>query len=205
MPAAPLPGFTVSYARVEAALVRMHGIAPQDVSAFNSRLGSLQRGGLLGAANRPGKGIKLEYGPEHFHRVVLAIELTQAGMPPVVVLRLVNEQWNKLRGIFAEAEHAIVHPAKGNGNDVVLMLSMNLMFETDGVRIKDTRRDKLTKDIELVFNDYGLPARLLLVNLSAQLRKFHDALSHYHLQPGQLVEAALAPKLRARKRLKKPS
>jgi hypothetical protein len=102
--------------------------------------------------------------------------------------------------IFAQAEHANLHPARDNASDVVLVLLMSLMFETDGVRIKATRRDKLHKDIELVFNDDKEPARLLLVNLSAQLRRFHAALARFHLQLDQLVEAALAPPRRRRRR-----
>jgi hypothetical protein len=199
MPAAPLPGFTAAYAKVEAALIRMHNVAPEDVPAFRSRLGSLQRGGLLGAENQPGKGRKLDYGPDHFHRVVLAIELVQAGIAPGVILRLISEQWDKLCRIFTQAELATVHPTRGNANDVVLILPINLMFETEA-RINSTRRDRLPQDIELAFGNERLPARLLLVNLSAQMRKFHDALSHYHLQPDQPVEAAMAPKKKARKR-----
>jgi hypothetical protein len=199
MPAAPLPGLTAAYAKVEAALIRVHNVAPEDVPAFRSRLGSLQRGGLLGAENQPGKGRKLDYGPDHFHRLVLAIELVQAGIAPGVILRLISEQWDKLRRIFTQAEHATVHPTPGNANDVVLILPINLMFETEA-RINSTRRDRLPQDIELAFGNERLPARLLLVNLSAQMRKFHDALSHYHLQPDQLVEAAMAPKMKARKR-----
>ena len=180
----------------------MHNIAQEDVPAFRSRLGSLQRGGLLGAENQPGKGQKLQYGPDHFHRLMLALELAQAGIGPAVILRLVKEYWNsKLNGIFDKAEHAIVHPAPGNANDVVLMLRIDLMFETNWPpSINYVSRDKLAQCIELVFGDDRLPARLLLVNLSAQLRKFHEALSHYHLQPDQLVEEALAPKPKTRKR-----
>lgn len=197
MPA--FPAFMVPYAKVEAALVRMHGIADEDVAAFRSRLGSLQRGGLLGAQNQPGKGRRLEYGVDQFRRMVLAIELTQAGISPGVVLRLIKDGWERLNGIFNTAEHANMHPTPGNGNDVVLVLRVDLMFDR-GLAINRTTRDKLPQHIDLVFSDERQPARLLLINLSAQMRVFHDALSHFHLQPDRAVEAALTPNAKARKR-----
>jgi hypothetical protein len=192
-------GFTVPYKTVEAALVRMHGIAPDDVAAFRSRLGALQRGGLLGAENQPGKGRKLEYGVDQFRRLVLAIELTQSGLGPGIVLRLVKDGWERLNGIISRAERAIENPA-GNANDVVLILRVDLMFDETGPAINQTTRNRLPQHIELVFGGEHLPARLLLINLSAQMRKFHEALVHFHLQPDRLVEAALAPKVTPRRR-----
>ena len=115
-----MPGLTFSYAKVEAALVQMHNIAPNDVSAFRSRFGALQRGGLLGAENQPGKGRKLEYGPDQIHRVVLAFELIELGVVPSIILPLVDEYWDsKLRDIFMKAESAIIRET----SDVVLILA----------------------------------------------------------------------------------
>jgi hypothetical protein len=195
MPA--LPPFTVPYKTVEAALVRMHGIIPDDVAAFRSRLGALQRGGLLGVENQPGKGRKLDYGNDQFRRLVLAVELIQAGLGPSIVLRLVKEGWEKLNGIIGKAERANDNPGPG---DVVLILSVDLMFDETGPAISHTTRNKLPQQIELVFSGEHLPARLLLINLSAQMRKFHDALAHFHLLPDRLVEAELAPQTKPRKR-----
>jgi hypothetical protein len=200
MPTAPFPAFTAPYKTIEAALVRMHDIALEDVGAFRSRLGALQKGGLLGAENQPGKGQKLDYGIDQFRRLVLAIELTQAGLGPGVVLRLVKDGWKKLNGIFNRAEEANSHPAPGHTNDVVLTLLVDLMFAETGPAINYTTRDKLREQIELVFDEEEKPARLLLVNLSLAMRKFHAALVHFHLQPDRLVEAALAPQTKPRKR-----
>ena len=114
-----MPGLTFSYAKVEAALLQMHNIAPSDVSAFRSRFGALQRGGLLGTENQPGKGRKLEYGPDQIHRVVLAFELIELGVVPGIILPLVDEYWDsKLRDIFMKAESAIIRET----SDVVLIL-----------------------------------------------------------------------------------
>lgn len=195
MPA--FPAFTVPYKTVEAALVRMHNVPTNDVGAFRSRLGALQRGGLFGAENQPGKGRKLDYGIDQFRRLVLAVELTQAGLGPSVVLRLVKGGWEKLNGIINRAERANDNPGP---DDVVLILPVDLMFDESGPAINHTTRNRLPQHIELVFSDERLAARLLLINLSAQMRKFHDALSHFHVRPDRLVEATLAPQVKPRKR-----
>jgi hypothetical protein len=197
MPA--LPVFMVPYKTVEAALVRMHNIPAADVAAFRSRLGALQRGGLLGAASQPGKGQKLIYTVDQFRRLVLAIELIESGLAPSIVLRLVKDDWERLSGIISRAERANDNPGPSNANDVVLILPVDLMFN-ETLAINHTTRNKLPQQIELVFSGEHLPARLLLINLSAQMRKFQDALVHFHLQPDRLVEAALAPQTRPRKR-----
>jgi hypothetical protein len=101
--------FTTTYAKLEAALVRLHDLPAEQVPAFRSRFGSLQRGGLLG--DRPGKGQKLEYTPDHFHRAVLAFELVQAGIAPGAILWLVKDHWGRLSAIVMKAETAIMHPA----------------------------------------------------------------------------------------------
>jgi hypothetical protein len=192
-------GFTVSYAKVEAALVKMHNIAPDDVSAFRARFGALQRGGLFGAESQPGKGRKLEYGPDQFHRLVLTFELIELGIVPSIILPLIREYWDsKLHDIFMRAEHARVH----NTSDVVLILAgvAALSSETPVPNINHTTMNKISERITPALDGKakGLPARALLVNLSAQLGKFHDALRYYHLQAEPLVEVTRKPKSKQR-------
>ena len=191
--------FTVSYAMVEAALVRMHDIAPDDVSAFRARFGALQRGGLFGAESQPGKGRKLEYGPDQFHRLVLTFELIQIGIAPSVILPLIREYWDsRLRGIFAKADRTVEDEAK----DVVLILAgvSALSSETPIPNINSTTMDKISERMTFALDGKGLPARALLVNLSAQLRKFHRALVDYHLGPEPVIEATKKSKRRPARR-----
>ena len=192
-----------SYAMVEAALVEMHDIAPDSVPALRSRFGAFQRGGLLG--KQPGRGTRLEYGGDQLHRVVFAFEMTQAGMSPTTVLWLVSEFWDKrLRDIFIKAGRASVQETP----DVVLFLigltAMNGP-EKSVPNINHTTMDKLSGSLLLgirgkdEFDD--LPARALVVNLSAQWRRFQRALTHYHLSPAMLAGLEDEPK---RKRAAKP-
>jgi len=173
----------MSYAKVEAALVRMHDVAPNEVPAFRPRFGALQRGGLLGTENQPGKGRKLEYGPDQFHRAVLAFELVQAGIAPSIILSLIDKYWDKkLRDIFMTAERAITNET----DDVVLVLAGVAAINSEALAVPNinyTTMNKISERMRFALDGRSVPARALLVNLSTQLRKFHDALVHYHLEP----------------------
>jgi hypothetical protein len=198
MPAG-LPGFTISYAHLEAALVEMHDIAAADVPAFRSRFGALQRAGLLGAESQPGKGRKLEYGPDQFHRCVLAFELAQAGAGPSVILRLIADHWtSRLRGIFEKAERAIIRET----SDVVLILAGIAMGFGDKPTpaINDVTADRLSERLMFALDGKSLPARVLLVNLSERLRRFHTALSNHHLRPLAKLQAKAKKKQAAKRR-----
>lgn len=175
--------FTTTYAKLEAVLVRLHGIPADQVPAFRARFGGLQRGGLLGD-DRPGKGRKLEYTPDHFHRAVVAFELVQAGIAPGVIQRLIKEHWDRLSAIVMKAEKANMRQAERNANDVVLALSLGLIDDTIQA-INSTTRDKVGQMAMI-----ALDSRMLLVNLSAQLRRFHENLAVLHMQPDELFEMA---------------
>ena len=186
-----------SYAMVESALVELHHIAPDEVAALRSRFGMLQRGGLLG--QQPGRGARLQYGPDELHRVVLAFELTQAGTSPATVLKLIQNHWQRLREICLDAERANVRETP----NIVLLL--NSLAAMDGPEqaipnINHTTMDKLAAALSLAIrgddDQRDPPARCLLVNLSAQLRRFHTALANYHLSPAMLAGLDAAPKSR---------
>jgi hypothetical protein len=168
-----------SYRTVELALTKMHEVKPEHVSAWRARFGAFQRHGLLGA--QPGSGRKVAYAPDHLHRLVFAFELAQAGIVPSIILSLVENFWaGKLKDIFRRAEHVNVH----GGSDVVLYLAgLAAMIDREGAipNINHTTMDRLG-GLALGLEGDGLPARALVINVSAQLRKFHLALAEYHPQ-----------------------
>src|SRR5215471_14008716 len=112
--------FSVSYGAAENAAIASYRIPKKGVGAFRGRVGSLQKGGLLGRA--PGKGKALRYTPDLLHRMICGLELLEFGVAPSVVLSLVKTLWDrKLRKIFMEAEHAAERDA-GPG-DICLFLA----------------------------------------------------------------------------------
>jgi hypothetical protein len=199
------PLFTVSYGVVEQALVQSYGIEAGDVTRFRSRLGALQKGGLLD--RRPGKGIKLVYGPPQFYRLVFACELTELGVPPSVILRLVDEFWDtKLAPIFAAAEAANRRDSPGAG--AIMLVLPGVSFLSDrwpdaAPAINKVSLGKLAQWLALALRgdqDDWLPPRALIVNLSARLRKFHAALVAAHNLKEPVEPLAAPPKqTRARK------
>jgi hypothetical protein len=167
------------YAVVERALIVAYEIEPKNIPALRSRLGALQRGGLFGA-ERPGKGRKLGYGPDQFWRLVFALELTALGIAPSLILKLIAEFWDPtLVAVFREAERANMLPT--NGGDIAFVL-------IGGETMFRATRDALTPQLSFAplhelpglmnsaMKDKPLPARSIVVNLTARLRRFNRAL-----------------------------
>src|SRR6476659_10208685 len=122
-------GFTVSFATVEKALLKMHDLKPQHVEAWRSRINFLRREGLLG--EQPGSGRRIGYHTAvHLPKLVLALELAQAAIAPQVALSLIATSWDhRLRSLFEQANEALVEET----SDVLLVLAgITQMVERDG-------------------------------------------------------------------------
>jgi hypothetical protein len=182
--------FEISKAPVEAALVRAYGVAPDDLTAFRGRLAMLQKGNLFGADQRPGKGHKVTYRPDHLHRLIFCCELAELGVAPRGQLKLVAEFWDsRIRPIFAEAGTIDRLNAAAGDNDIALLLTgVSLMAGAwaGGTvpNINSCPLGKLADNLKLAIrpnseNDPLLP-RALVVNLTARLRKFHSLLADAH-------------------------
>jgi hypothetical protein len=186
-----------SYRTVELALIKMHDVKPKDVSALRARFGHYQRNGLLG--ERAGSGRKVAYAPDHLHRLVLAFELAEVGIAPSIVLSLVKSYWDsKLKDIFRRAEHVNMH----GGSDVLLFLAgIAAMIDREGAipNINHTTMDKLGS-LALALEGDRLPARAMVINLSAELRRFHYALAEYHPQREDFELDRPTPKAKAPKK-----
>jgi hypothetical protein len=179
----------VTYGLVEAALVKTYGVPAKAIGAFRGRLGNLQKQGLFGKASMPGKGVALHYSKDQIHRLIFACECFEFGLSPSVVLTMVRSLWDsELREMFHHAEKAeiilFVH-------DVSLMTSgwsnqMPIIDAVDVISI-DFVRNWLT-------NVPG-STRMLLVNLSQQLRTFYNELD-------KVIEAKLPRQAEPRRKTK---
>jgi hypothetical protein len=178
--------FECGYGAVEAALVQAYRIPAKAQGAFRSRLGALQKQGLFGARNQPGKGTALRYGPDQFWRLVLVCELFEFGVAPSVVISLVKSLWERrLRNIFKDAEDAVVRHEDAGPDDVILhMGGAHLMLDgwSDTVpNVNSCPLSKLPDHMAMWMSmrpddPSGLPPRALVTNLSMRLRAFHTAL-----------------------------
>jgi hypothetical protein len=174
-------GFTVSFATVEKALLRMHAVEPRHEEAWRSRINFLRREGLLG--ERPGSGRRIGYHTAaHLPRLVLALEMAQAAIAPQAILSLVRGNWDdQLEKIFKEAEKA---RAKNTSDVWLLLAGITAMVERDGAIpvIAATTEDRLDV-LRMALDDSSVPSRALVVNFTARLRRFHKALSDIYPQP----------------------
>jgi hypothetical protein len=172
--------FTTSYRHTEAALARAYSVPEKAMGAFRGRLGSLQKQGLFGRENQPGRGTALVYGPDQFHRMIFACELFEFGVAPATVLSLVETLWaSRLVPIFRKAETAAMQ-VHGKGDIVLHMGGVRLMSDvwSDAVpNVNSCTLADLPKYVQVWMRGDGLPARALVVNLSERLRIFHEALA----------------------------
>ena len=174
-------GFTVSFATVEKALLRMHEVEPQHEEAWRSRINFLRREGLLG--ERPGSGRRIGYHTaDQLPKLLLALEMAQAAIAPRVALSLIAASWDdRLNGFFQQAEEA----RRNETSDVWLLLAgITEMMERDGAIpvIEVTTTDRLDV-LRMALDDTFVPGRALVINLTARLRKFHAALIEFYPQP----------------------
>jgi hypothetical protein len=191
------------YGSIEAALVEAYGIPKTALGAFRGRLGALQKQGLLGAQNMPGKGRTLTYRPDQLHRLVFACELLEVGIAPSVVLEIVKELWeDRLRKIFKAAEDA-VQREPGPDDLILHMGGVHLMVDGWSNAVPNVNSCKFGKLPDhmaawmLMGPSDPLPARAVVLNLSAALRRFHTAYAKSFL--AEQIDKARASGRRKRK------
>jgi len=182
--------FSVSYGAALAAAIAAYRIPPKGVGAFRGRLGSLQRGGLLGRS--PGKGKALRYTPDVLHRMVCGLELLEFGVAPSVILSLVKTLWDrKLRKIFDEAVDPVMRDDVRPDDDICLFLAgPHLLGNAMGVdavpNVNACKLGALPGNLALVMAEptspKGLPPRAMAVNLTSRLRSFHRELAEVWLE-----------------------
>jgi hypothetical protein len=155
-------GYT--YAQVEAALARMHGIDERSAGAFRGRIKNFQRLGIVPSS--PGKGKKIVYSFADTVRWGLCLELSEFGMAPEYIKRIV--------AAIGDSVQAALKAPRIAKRPVILLLSPHLLDgEYDGETIANlaTISPMTTKD--LLFPASKLQ-RILFINLT----RFRDNLLH---------------------------
>lgn len=82
----------LAYADVERVLARLNRIADDKRTAFKARLKHLQRLGFPTGANT-GTGKRAIYDADMLFQLVLALELIQCGLPPKLIVTVLNDNW----------------------------------------------------------------------------------------------------------------
>jgi hypothetical protein len=196
-----MPKLQFPYRVVERALATSYGIpeAAREAS-FRSMLNNLQKLGVLGEAARVGRGAPLVYTPVELHRLVVAIELCELGVPPATTAALIANYWEShFKAICRDAERNNPAVRGGEpvdpGDDILLYLG-GVSLRTGSLKgarspsIPNINHCKLrelpTHIVEWMKmdpdnNPADLPPRSLALNLSARLRAFHRGLAAAHM------------------------
>lgn len=204
----------VSYSAIERALAAAYGI-PDAVreGPFRAAITNLQKLGLFREAARPGRGVPINYTPDEWHRLLVAFEMCEAGVPPATAVGLVKAFFDpKIKRIVTLAEKAVQFE---RDDDVILVLAGVRLrsgawtaprgTNVPGVGVPNINHTTLknvgrvAEHLMHIERDHPapLPARVLMMNLSARLRLFHQAFVHLvRAEPDvlELEHDAAAPK-----------
>src|SRR5690242_8776890 len=113
---------TASFAEVETALARMHGISEEvRPRAFRARLQNLQRLGLP-FGKKPGRGKKIDYTAEDVFQLAFCLELAQFGFDPSYAVDIIENYWSyspEEESIYGNLKEALrtIDPDQGKEND----------------------------------------------------------------------------------------
>jgi hypothetical protein len=208
--------FTISYGLLEKALAVAYGIPESAREAgFRGWVTNLQKLGLFGAHTRVGRGSTVQYGPDELHRLVVALELSEAGIPPASVVSLINAYWEpKIKDIVMTAERTVEREGPP-GDDIVLHLGGISLRSglLKGARspaapnINHCRLGELPHYVAMWMKmgpHDPVPPRAVILNLSERLRRFHTALVELHLpelaaEKADKGEARAAPGRKSRR------
>jgi hypothetical protein len=177
-------GFETSWKPLAAALVATFAVRKADTGKFLAKLTNAQRLGVLGIS--PGKGTALVYTPDLMHRLFFAAEAFELGLANATVVALVDSLWTRrLRKIFDAAEGAAMRPA--SDDDIVLYMGGIRLMATAVPNINSCTRQQLPDHVAswmkmgAMDDPGGMPPRMIVVNLSARLRRFHTEFARTYM------------------------
>jgi hypothetical protein len=184
-----------SYGVIERALSRVYG-AGDDVrqSAFRGRLNRIWQAGVFGSSARVGTGSRATYTVPQIERVIAVFEMAEMGISPTVAARMVVGHWDKFAPILRAAQGTVIHDAD-DGDIVLALVGAHLMSSSwaspaDGedfpglpfihhctVRELPKRMPRWMKKAAAL----AASPRVLVTDLSAALRKFHQPFGEAYL------------------------
>jgi hypothetical protein len=181
---------TFSYAVAERAMARVYRADTDKVraAAFRARINHLQRTRVLDASVRVGKGTKASYTVEQMERWLMCLELAELGISPTIAARVIIKCWKQFAPIVKAAQHSVSDQGHNLLDDVILyfadvhLMSGSWTKEKEFPGVPNINRCTLRQlaDQMKMFMDDERRSRVLVTNLSARFRQFHEALAQSH-------------------------
>jgi hypothetical protein len=124
------PAPTFAYAEVESALVEVFDVGDARQGTFRARLQNFRKLGI--PAKNPGKGQRLRYAPTDLFQLLLALELTEYGLDPALVVKTIRDDWSNQSGFFAAIRSATQLPPPSK--DIYAVMHMSVLSASLGPR-----------------------------------------------------------------------
>ena len=152
---------------------------------FRARLKNFRKLGI--PETNPGKGARVEYSPSDLFQLMVALELSEFGLDPALIVAIVRRNWTRQDGFFAAIQRVQLQP----GRDVVAVVRPRVMSAALGKRRMvqtATEISQRSAPIQSRSNSCGPTARtssrylrepgerLSLFNLSARVREVSKAI-----------------------------
>jgi hypothetical protein len=95
---------TFGYAQVESALARVFDLEDAQEGAFRGRLKHFRKLGI--PAENPGKGARLRYSASDIFQLLICLELSEFGIDPTLIVKIVQSHWADRSGFLAAIARA---------------------------------------------------------------------------------------------------
>jgi hypothetical protein len=178
---------TFAYAEVESALAEVFGVrGARRQGAFRARLQNFRKLGI--PAENPGKGRRLRYSATELFQLLIALELTEYGLDPTLVVNTIRDDWSIGSGFFAAIRDATQLPPPPE--DTYVVMSMNVLSaslgrpeieeDNEGLSVQSEPkaiRAKPGSDVDFTKLLQEPGARLSMFNLSDRIRAVREALA----------------------------
>jgi hypothetical protein len=169
--------FTTTFGPLLKALLEAFNVPPEHAGRIEGRIKNLRRENLLGTVPTNKNGDSL-FSPIEINKLILALALAHAGLPPREIITLINDEWETLAKGLREADAAVTVPvgAGRSSSEIYLMVfNLNLLVpDAEPPNIIFAKAAELRQLAPL-----ANPSATVL-NLSKTMRRFHAAFVKHH-------------------------
>ena len=97
---------------------------------FRARLQNFRKLGI--PAKNPGKGQRLRYSVGDLLQLLIALELTEYGLDPALVVKTIRDDWSSHSGFFTAIQHAL--QSSPPSKDIYVVMHMSVLSASLGPR-----------------------------------------------------------------------
>jgi hypothetical protein len=129
------PAPTLAYAEVETVLARVFDAEDAQPTAFRARLKHFRKLGI--PAKNPGKGTRLRYSQSDLFQLLVALELSEFDVDPVLIVKIIQRHWTLGSGFWEairQAWEAIRQANQRPADDCLALVRPRFMSASLGQR-----------------------------------------------------------------------